>query len=132
MRVTIVRKPFEVTITSPKDGSTFAEGAEIVLQGFAKDGDSGKKLGADRLAWTTVFNAGEQPLGTGERLALTTLAPGVHQLQLTARDPNDPSVTRVATVRVRITGNATTTTAATTPARTTGIAGAIGDATDGR
>jgi hypothetical protein len=134
IHVTVVRRPLEVAITSPADGASFAPGTPVVFTGTARDLDRNKSVDGSRLSWSDVFNASSAPLGTGAKLSLDSLAPGVHQITLTASDPDDASLSRAATVRIRIlaptppdsgvAGTSSTSTGA--PSTTPGIIGALG------
>jgi hypothetical protein len=139
VHVTIMRQPYLVTIISPANGSSFNQGASVVLTGNAKDLDQNKGVSGQDLLWSDTFNGQTSPLGGGESVTLTTLGIGVHQIVLTAQDPGDPTVTNTATVFVRInapaapsgvaaTGSTTvaTTTPIGTPSGTAGITGALG------
>jgi len=83
-----------VTITSPKNGATFAPGATITFTGYAIDPEDGVLSGSS-LVWVSNKD-GE--IGTGNSISKSTLLAGEHIITLTATDSD--GATRTATVRI--------------------------------
>jgi hypothetical protein len=75
-------KPPQVQILAPPDGSTVEEGDRVVLRGTAWDLEDGL-LSGGFLSWTSHIDG---PLGTGARVDVPTLSPGVHEITLEGRD----------------------------------------------
>ena len=89
--------PPVATITSPSDGASFVEGAEVSFSGSATDAEDGP-LGGSALTWTSSLNG---PLGTGASLSRNDLSIGDHIIQLVARDADGSTAT--ASVSISIT-----------------------------
>lgn len=71
-----------VVITAPASGLVVAEGTELTFQGGAVDLEDGT-LGDGAFTWVSSLDG---LLGTGDSIALSTLAPGTHIVTLQARD----------------------------------------------
>src|SRR5690606_29854317 len=71
----------EVSVSSPLDGSIFAEGESVELSGTATDVEDGDLSGA--IAWSSDRDG---PLGDGSSLSVSTLSAGVHVLTATVVD----------------------------------------------
>lgn len=78
---TVERKPPEVIISAPEDGSFIEMGAPLFLNGYANDLEDGM-LADTSLVWSSDRDG---VLGSGS-LFLAELSPGAHVLTLTAED----------------------------------------------
>ncbi|MEA1996858.1 MAG: hypothetical protein U9N45_04440, partial [Gemmatimonadota bacterium] len=75
--------PPEATIITPVDGTEFAAGTAVLLQGSATDAEQGGLIGAEGLSWSSSLD-GE--LGDGAAWLAEGLSTGVHRIFLTALD----------------------------------------------
>jgi hypothetical protein len=75
-------KPPHVRILSPSHTTVYQEGDRIVLRGTASDREDGI-LSPEDLSWHSHLDG---LLGTGRRLEVSTLSPGVHGIVLEAED----------------------------------------------
>ena len=89
-------KPPSAAILAPLADSEIEEGSPLVLMGAASDIEDGQLTG-DALVWSL----GNQALGKGTRLDVTTLSPGSHTISLTAKDSGGQQAS--ATVAVKVT-----------------------------
>jgi len=92
-----------VEISSPGDGTTFAQDDTVTFEGSA-EGPDGEPLTGEALTWDVStempFGTGEPtPLGTGERVA-TVLPPAPHTVTLTATDPSGATARDTVSVAV--------------------------------
>ncbi len=95
-------QPFQVTnrppqpyIVSPAPGESFAAGESAALRGGATDAESGG-LSGTALRWTVDGRAD----GTGQEQQADGLAPGLHEIALTAQDP--AGLTRTFTTALNV------------------------------
>jgi hypothetical protein len=77
-----VNGPPAVSITDPSAPSAADEGAVIAFEGSATDPVDGE-LSGSALEWSSSVDG---PLGTGENVSSSSLAPGPHTITLTATD----------------------------------------------
>jgi len=70
------------TITSPSDGSTYAEGDTITFTGTGEDTEDGILTGSS-LVWTSSI---DDEIGTGESFTKNDLSAGTHTITFTATD----------------------------------------------
>lgn len=80
--ITPVNDSPTATITSPADGSSFAEGNPITFTGSATDPEDGTLAGGS-LVWTSSIDG---QIGTGESFTRNDLSVGTHTITLTATD----------------------------------------------
>jgi hypothetical protein len=85
VRVENVNRPPVVEVLRPEDGSTFEEGANVVMEATATDPDGE----APRVVWTVDGEV------VGEGMVFTTskLKAGKHRLVVTATDPHNATAT---------------------------------------
>jgi glucose/arabinose dehydrogenase len=88
--------PPAVSITTPPPGSSFVEGAAVILKGVAVDPEEGSLLGTS-LAWSSSRDGA---LGTGDSLSVTTLSLGSHTITLTATDGGGASAQATRTLTI--------------------------------
>ena len=91
---TVVPKPPQVTIESPRQGARFLPGDVVVFSGYAYDPEDGP-LPPSALSWASDRDG---PLGTGSALELDTLSFGKHAITLTATDSDSQTSTATANV----------------------------------
>jgi len=88
--------PPEVTIASPSDGTTFAEGDSILFTGSAIDPEDGPL--ADRaLIWVSGIDG---VLGPGHTVTRDNLSPGTHAITLSATDSHSVFSTKTITITI--------------------------------
>lgn len=85
-----------VGIVGP-DHPSLAQGGSLELSGAASDQDSLGTLAGKALTWTVDKTT---PLGTGERVSLAGLAPGSHEVTLTATSAAGLPATATTTITV--------------------------------
>lgn len=78
----VTGKPPQAEILAPAGEVTIKEGDRIVLRGTAGDMEDGL-LAPGALSWSSDRDG---PLGTGRRLGVDALSPGVHEITLQAQD----------------------------------------------
>lgn len=93
---TVRRKPPQVSITSPPNGSILSSGQAVLLRGSAYDFEDGQLSGTN-LTFTSDVN---EILGQGSELLVTNLSDGVHNLSLIARDKEGNSSVDSVTITV--------------------------------
>jgi hypothetical protein len=91
-RFTIEGKPPIAIIVEPHDGRTVLECSRVMLRGFAYDPE-GTTL---QYAWYVD----DSPAGTGERVEIDPLAPGVHEVRMQVSDPQENTITRQVAITV--------------------------------
>jgi murein DD-endopeptidase MepM/ murein hydrolase activator NlpD len=79
---TSTNEPPSVTITTPANGATFAQGQEVTFEGVASDPEDGFLTG-QALVWRSNLDG---DLGTGIALSRSDLSVGGHLIMLTATD----------------------------------------------
>jgi hypothetical protein len=89
-------KPPVVSISSPVSGTTVLEGGSLPLRGAAQDVEDGA-LSGELLTWRSDRDG---PLGSGGKLEVSGLSPGVHRITLEARDSHN--MTGTATVSITV------------------------------
>ena len=77
----IPNNPPVVAITSPSDGSSFAEGANVGFTGTANDVENGDLTGS--LSWTSSIDG---PIGSGGGSVSAFLSPGNHTITASVTD----------------------------------------------
>jgi hypothetical protein len=85
------------TITSPANGTSFAEGATITFSGSATDPEDGDLTGS-ALVWTSSRDG---QIGTGTSFTRNDLSEGTHTITLTATDSDGGSGTADVTITVQ-------------------------------
>jgi hypothetical protein len=87
----------EAFIASPSDGSSWAAGEPMTLDGGAMDPEDGD-IQNDSISWSVEG----QPVGSGNTLTLEGLAPGDYDITLMAQDSNSLTGSDSSTVNVAI------------------------------
>jgi hypothetical protein len=97
----VERKAPAVWITSPSGDTTpvatFVEGERVVFEGNGTDFEDGH-LPGEAFSWASSLDG---PLGTGRRIDVAGLSPGVHEIVLSAHDSDGE--TSNATVVIQVT-----------------------------
>jgi hypothetical protein len=83
-------------VSSPSPNTVFKSGDFVPLSGDAYDIDDGV-LDGNAIRWESDLDG---PLGTGARLALTTLRPGSHRITMTATDSDGNNALQVVPIRI--------------------------------
>ena len=84
----VARKPPQIFISAPANGSTVAPNAAVVLEGVAIDLEDGN-LDGTSLQWASSKDG---PLGSGPALVVPPLSPGLHTITLKGTDSDNNSV----------------------------------------
>lgn len=92
---TIANRPPRPVISSPIHGHSYEAGSFIVLQGSAMDAEDGA-ISGEKLIW--ALNGAQ--IATGEQAVLHGLAPGTHQLSLTAQDAHGQKRTAATSLEI--------------------------------
>ncbi len=85
-------KPPIAIIVEPHDGRTVLECSKIMLRGYAYDPDGG--------SLTSSWYIDESPKGTGTRVDVAPLEPGMHTVRLEVSDPQGHTTIREAAITV--------------------------------
>ena len=93
---TVPTKAPEAYILSPDDGSSFAQGAQILFRGGGYDAEDGELAGSS-LVWISDVDG---VLGQGNVLSVSNLSLGNHRIALTAADGEGKTAT--ASIQTRI------------------------------
>ena len=93
--VTITNNPPTVTINTPADGSSFAQGSNITFTGTASDPEDGDLTAS--IAWSSNLDGS---FGTGGSVSTSTLSAGVHTITASVVDLNAAPASDVITVTV--------------------------------
>jgi hypothetical protein len=95
---TVEAKAPEVWITSPDPSSlaSFDADARVLLQGGGTDMEEGPLVDS-QLAWRSGLDG---PLGTGRRLDVTSLSPGLHTVELEGRGLDGATSTATALIEI--------------------------------
>jgi hypothetical protein len=88
--------PPEASIVSPMDGTTFPQGATVMLLGSAYDAEDGA-LAGDSLQWSSNLDG---DLGSGIDVRTRDLQPGVHVITLSATDSAGGAAARPVSVTI--------------------------------
>ena len=108
--------PPSVSITSPANGSSFAQGASVSFTGTATDTQDGTLTSS--LSWSSSINGS---IGSGGSFSTTGLSAGTHTITASVTDTG--SLTGSASISVTITAGVT---ALTNGVAVTGLSGEVG------
>lgn len=104
--------------TEPVTGATFDEGTDVTFAGTGTDPDDGVLTGA-ALRWSSTLDGA---IGAGTSITVADLAPGTHDITLTATDEQGSSGSASISITVQSTG--------TGPGTITGIVSINGNPLD--